>query len=200
MSTIGEKKNALRARTMQRYYLQLVKNGFAALWGDWRTRALLVLATFSTFMLGLFISAQHTILWPLYLFDCLAGYTLLLCAAFILTSRIPNASRIIDNLLRIGIVNYAYEVPLPIQYTKRENNICELVFFERGLTLTDWQDWRGKLETALDIVILDILERKAAQGVEVRLIYDDMRMGRFLLTRRFCAAAWPGRCRTHCHD
>lgn len=101
MSTIGEKKNALRARTMQRYYLQLVKNGFAALWGDWRTRALLVLATFSTFMLGLFISAQHTILWPLYLFDCLAGYTLLLCAAFILTSRIPNASRIIDNLLRI---------------------------------------------------------------------------------------------------
>lgn len=129
MSTIGEKKNALRARTMQRYYLQLVKNGFAALWVDWRTRALLVLATFSTFMLGLFISAQHTILWPLYLFDCLAGYTLLLCAAFILTSRIPNASRIIDNLLRIGIVNYAYEVPLPIQYTKRENNICEGSFY-----------------------------------------------------------------------
>lgn len=170
MSTIGEKKNALRARTMQRYYLQLVKNGFAALWVDWRTRALLVLATFSTFMLGLFISAQHTILWPLYLFDCLAGYTLLLCAAFILTSRIPNSSRIIDNLLRIGIVNYAYEVPLPIQYTKRENNICELVFFERGLTLTDWQDWRGKLETALDIVILDILPSDRPSEIRIQYV------------------------------
>jgi len=195
MSTIGEKKNALRARTMQRYYLQLIKNGFATLWGDWRTRALLVLATFSAFMLGLFISAQHAILWPLYLFDCLAGYTLLLCAALILASRIPNASRIIDNLLRIGIVNYAYEVPLPIQYSKQENNICELVFFARGLTLTDWQDWRGKLETALDIVILDILPSDRHCCFSRYL-----RVGRHLFARRFCTAAWPGRCRTHRHD
>ena len=71
--------------------------------------------------------------------------------------------------MNCGIVNYAYEVPLPIQYTKRENNICELVFFERGLTLTDWQDWRGKLETALDIVILDILP--ADRPSEIRIQY-----------------------------
>lgn len=59
MSTIGEKKNALRARTMQRYYLQLVKNGFAALWGDWRTRALLVLATFSIYAGTFYLCATH---------------------------------------------------------------------------------------------------------------------------------------------
>ena len=104
----------------------------------------------------LFTPKRYPLLWPLYDFIIAAGYLFVFALGCFCFASVPNAREIINNLLRVGIVNYAGEVPLPIKLEKSSSKIYNLTFFSRGMPYKDWEEWRTKLETAMDIMILSI--------------------------------------------
>lgn len=70
----------------------------------------------------------------------------------------PHAKEFMDDLLRIGMVNHAGEVPLPIEYSTtdtangaKSRNAQSVTFFCKGFPVEDWEStWQQKVETALN--------------------------------------------------
>lgn len=153
---MSEEKNTLRLQTMQRYRLLIFQRGFRRLIRS-PLCIMLSLVLLTACALGmLFTPKRYPLLWPLYDFIIAASYLLVFAFSCFCSASVPNAREIINNLLRVGIVNYAGEVPLPIKLEKSSSKIYNLTFFSRGMPYKDWEEWRTKLETAMDIMILSI--------------------------------------------
>lgn len=154
---MSEEKNTLRLQTMQRYRLLIFQRGFRRLIRS-PFCIMLALILLTACALGmLIIPKRYPLLWPLYDFIIAASYLFVFAFSCFCSASVPNAREIINNLLRVGIVNYAGEVPLPIKLEKSSSKIYNLTFFSRGMPYKDWEEWRTKLETAMDIMILSIL-------------------------------------------
>ena len=153
---MSEEKNTLRLQTMQRYRLLIFQRGFRRVIHN-PLCIMLALILLTACALGMLITPKcYPLLWPLYDFIIVASYLLVFAFSCFCAARVPNAREIINNLLRVGIVNYAGEVPLPIKLEKSSSKIYNLTFFSRGMPYKDWEEWRTKLETAMDIMILSI--------------------------------------------
>ena len=153
---MSEEKNTLRLQTMQRYRLLIFQRGFRRLIRS-PLCVLLAIILLTACALGMLITPKrYPLLWPLYDFIIVSVYLLVFAFSCFCAASVPNAREIINNLLRVGIVNYAGEVPLPIKLEKSSSKIYNLTFFSRGMPYKDWEEWRTKLETAMDIMILSI--------------------------------------------
>ena len=154
---MNEEKNTLRLQTMQRYRLLIFQRGFRSLICS-PFCVLLSLALLVACIIAMFFTPKrHPLLWPLYDFIIVSVYLLAFTLVCFCVASVPNAREIINNLLRVGLVNYAGEVPLPIKLEKSSSKIYRLTFFSRGMPYKDWEEWRTKLETAMDIMILSVL-------------------------------------------
>lgn len=154
---MSEEKNSLRLQTMQRYRLLIFQRGFRRLIHSPFCVLLATTLLFACAVAMLITPKRYPLLWPLYDFIITAVYLLAFSLICFCIASVPNAREIINNLLRVGIVNYAGEVPLPIRLEKSSSKIYKLTFFSRGMPYKDWEEWRTKLETAMDIMILSIL-------------------------------------------
>lgn len=153
---MSEEKNTLRLQTMQRYRLLIFQCGLRRLIRS-PLCVLLAIILLTACALGMLITPKrYPLLWPLYDFIIVSVYLLVFAFSCFCAASVPNAREIINNLLRVGIVNYAGEVPLPIKLEKSSSKIYNLTFFSRGMPYKDWEEWRTKLETAMDIMILSI--------------------------------------------
>lgn len=70
-----------------------------------------------------------------------------------------GAKKIHDDLWRIGLTNHAGESPLLIRKYKEKNKII-MEFDSCGISLKEWQDKEERIETALNIYILKIIQGK----------------------------------------
>lgn len=153
---MSEEKNTLRLQTMQRYRLLIFQRGFRRLIRSPLYVLLAIILLTACALAMLFTQKRNPLLWPLYDFIIVSVYLLAFALCCFCSASVPNAREIINNLLRVGIVNYAGEVPLPIKLEKSSSKIYRLTFFSRGMPYKDWEEWRTKLETAMDIMILSI--------------------------------------------
>lgn len=96
----------------------------------------------------------------------------------------PHAKEFMDDLLRIGMVNHAGEVPLPIEYStantandaKCRNAQC-VTFFCKGFPVEDWEGiWRQKVETALNCSIDHFEEGKDKREVRMWFLPGNIKL------------------------
>lgn len=101
---------------------------------------------------NLLLSSFHVVIIILFL--------LVLCIMLVLFGMPRCAKRYHDNFQRAGMINSATEAPALLKRTYDEGNsrIQKLVFFCKGLPLSQWQDNKEKIESALNISI-DRIER-----------------------------------------
>ena len=153
---MNDEKNSLRNQTIRRYRLLILRRGFRKV-----SHSPIYLALALVLLCGCCAAALHylkyPLLWPLYAAAFTVLYLFLTAMVCYLAAAVPGAQEIINNLLRVGIMNYAGEVPLPIKLEKGADKMYKLTFFSRGMPYEDWEGLRTKLETAMDIMILSIL-------------------------------------------
>lgn len=153
---MNEEKNLLRTQTMQRYRLLILKNGLQNIFQKPSSILFAVMAAVICILAAVALSFHRMLLFPCYMALLGVLYLLALLAICFRSASVPKAREIINNLLRVGIVNYAGEVPLPIRWEKYTEQISAITFASRGMPYKDWEEWRTKLETAMDILILSI--------------------------------------------
>ena len=88
------------------------------------------------------------------------GFVFVASVLMIVFGMPKHAKRYHDNFQRAGMINSAMEAPALLERTYDEENsrIQRLVFFCTGLPLSQWQDNKEKIESALNISI-DRIER-----------------------------------------
>ena len=154
---MNDEKNLLRMQTMKRYRFLILKNGLQNIFQKPSSILFAVIAAVICILAAVALSFRRMLLFPYYLALFGVLYLLALLAICFRSASVPRAREIINNLLRVGIVNYAGEVPLPIRWEKYTEQISAITFTSRGMPYKDWDEWRTKLETAMDILILSIL-------------------------------------------
>lgn len=92
--------------------------------------------------------------------EIIIAFSLLLCVLFVMFGMPKYAKRYHDNFQRAGMINSAMEAPALLErsYDKANSRIQRLVFFCKGLPLSQWQDNKERIESALNISI-DRVER-----------------------------------------
>lgn len=125
----------------------------------WSVTAILCLHTPNT------SSDLRTAVVPIYV---LVGIVATVAALYIV-GHIPGGHIIYDNLIRAGIVNKAYEVPVPIAIYKDGANGISITFYSKGFPLEMWTDTEQLplIATALSLEILSAKPGKCNQKVMI---------------------------------
>lgn len=77
---------------------------------------------------------------------------------------------IAQDIQRIGLKNAAGEHPVLIDRHKEDETVEVLTFLSHGVHLTQFEDHREKLESALDINIISIEQGKNNRTVQLRVV------------------------------
>ena len=101
---------------MKRYRLLILENGFQNIVKKPSSILFAVIAAVICILAAVALSFHRMLLFPDYLVLFGVLYLLALLAICFRSASVPRAREIINNLLRVGIVNYAGEVPLPIRW------------------------------------------------------------------------------------
>ncbi len=160
-------KFRLYKKNLNRYYLRVFYQGLHKLnrlCGSWILSALVILLAISIIsaLLSIFQSGitNETILIITAIMNMVIAVFLVGAGIFELGWN-PHAKEFMDDLLRIGMVNHAGEVPLPIEYSTittandaKYHNAQSVTFFCKGFPVEDWEaTWQQKVETALNCSI-----------------------------------------------
>ena len=117
-----------------------------------------------------FVLAEALVFAILSLVYCLEPVVLrafsrtVLTVAFIVTQplilyacgSVPGSWGMYRDFVRIGLVNAAGEAPILLQISHTEDEITELHFHSKGVTLLKWQDEIEAIQSALDMTVVSI--------------------------------------------
>ena len=103
---MNDEKDTLRNQTMRRYRLLTLRRGFRKVRHSPIYLAL-ILALLGGGWAAAFHYLKYPILWPLYAAAFSILYLFLSAMVCYWAAAVPGAQEIINNLLRVGIVNYA---------------------------------------------------------------------------------------------
>ncbi len=86
-----------------------------------------------------------------------------------------------ENLWRIGLTNHAGEAPLLLSKRKgKERGIVILEFIPNGISRTEWEDKKEKIETSLDVYIINIEEGKNKKRMILHTVSGDCKLPKFM--------------------
>ena len=171
---MNEEKFRLRQQSRRNYYYRLFQCGCKKLISN---RPLLIIATaflllFGTIWFVLFAAAraEQNIMRLLWLICSIPILFISGCIAVYLYGKPKNAEEIYDNLVRIGMVNFAGEAPVPVAAHKLGGGVHELVFYSKGFPYAAWDEMKEKIETALDVSVLYFGEGMNKREISMRYI------------------------------
>ena len=82
--------------------------------------------------------------------------TVMLLSVLALIGTPQKANQIYEDLWRIGLTNHAGEAPFLIRRYDKDEFVTILEFDPNGIPLTDWQNKKDRIETALNVHIVKI--------------------------------------------
>lgn len=171
---MNEEKFRLRQQSRRNYYRRLFVNGFEKLISN---RPLLIIATAFLFVLSVIwlvlfavARAEQNIIRLLWLVCSVPVYFAAVCFFLYFYGKPQNAEEIFDDLTRIGMVNFAGEAPVPVASRKLGGGVWELVFYSKGFPYATWDEYKEKIETALDVSILYFTEGNNKREITMRYI------------------------------
>lgn len=171
---MNDEKFRLRQQSQRYYYVQLFRIGLKKLIHN---RPLLIGATaFLVLIAATWIAAiavaraEQNIIRLLWLICGLVLFTAAVCFAIFLYGRPKGAGEIFDDLTRIGMVNFAGEAPVPLAVRKLGGGVQEIVFFSKGFPYPAWEEYKEKIETALDVSILYFTEGGNKREITMRYL------------------------------
>lgn len=158
---MNDEKAALRRRTRLRFVVIILRNGMQSILHNRKKRLTFLLATLAIFTVVTYMSRPNRYL-PMIGTITAIGYAAIgmaaLAAVVYLLGRVPHAWHIYDDFVRIGWVNSAGEAPVLITYERRATHLYLLRFWCRGLPREEWADTKEKIETALNLRIIDTMD------------------------------------------
>ena len=165
-------KEALRRKTERHYMAVVFGNGIRAIRYDRRKRIIFLSAALAVLLLTVWLCQPGRYVLPILWQTAIVGYSAaalaVLAAVIYGLGRVPNARQIYEDFLRIGWVNSAGEPPVLTEYKKVRDKLVELHFYSKGLPRAEWEENKARLETALNLYILEI--REGANRREVVLL------------------------------
>ncbi len=171
---MNDEKNRLRQQSRRYYYFQLFRIGLKKFI---KNRPLLIGATAfliaiaATWIAAIAVArAEQNIIRLLWLICGLVLFTAAVCFAIFLYGKPKGAEEIFDDLTRIGMVNFAGEAPVPLAVRKLGGGVQEIVFYSKGFPYPAWEEYKEKIETALDVSILYFAEGGNKREITMRYI------------------------------
>lgn len=158
---MNDEKAVLRRRTRLRFLFVILRNGAQNIIHNRKKRLTFLLAALAIFAAVAYMSRPNRYL-PMIVTIAVIGYAAIgiaaLAAVVYLLGRVPHAWHIYDDFVRIGWVNSAGEAPVLITYERRATHLYLLRFWCRGLPREEWENAKEKIETALNLRIIDTMD------------------------------------------
>lgn len=165
-------KEMLRRKTERHYMAIVFLNGVKTIRHDRRKRTLFLSAALAALLLTAWLCLPGRymlpILWQVAVIGYSAAALAILAAVTYWLGRVPYARQHYEDFLRIGWANSAGEPPVLTEYRKARDKLVELHFYSKGLPRAEWEENKARLETALNLYILEI--REGASRREVVLL------------------------------
>ena len=152
---MNDEKFALRQKTRRNYILRVALNGLGKMWKAKWPMCLIALAAAAVTYLTLATQSffdQLTALATVFVF-CVG-----VPVVAYLVGYVPSAWTIYEDMVRIGMVNAADEAPVLFERWHKEGNLYAMRFWAKGFPLGVWEDMKEKIETALNISIVQFDE------------------------------------------
>lgn len=161
-------KFQIERETVNHHWSLRLEMGLKAIWADRRKTAFMtgyVLVMLLVWLVqpwglllieGQFAAVQRTSARNLFLVGSITGL-----AGLVVMFGTPFGWKSIQNdLRRVGLVNHAGEAPFPVaSWRDKENPRVTVMEFETcGVPLSEWEDKREKIETALNLYVAKITE------------------------------------------
>ena len=158
---MNDEKAALRRRTRLRFIAIIMRNGARNITHNRKKRLAFLLTALAIFVAATYMSRPSRYLPVIGTFAAI-GYTVtgvgVLAAVVYLLGRVPHAWHIYDDFVRIGWTNSAGEAPVLITYERRATHLYLLRFWCRGLPREEWENAKEKIETAINLRIIDTMD------------------------------------------
>lgn len=165
-------KEMLRRKTERHYMLVVFLNGVKNIRYDRRKRTIFLSAALAVLLLTAWLCQPGRymlpILWQVAVIGYSAAALAVLAAVTYWLGRVPHARQYYEDFLRIGWANSAGEPPVLTEYREVRDKLVELHFYSKGLPRAEWEENKARLETALNLYILEI--REGASRREVVLL------------------------------
>ncbi len=171
---MNEDKFRLRQQSRRHYFSRLFVNGLKKLI---RHKGLLIAAIVILLSAILLWTAalaaarcDNDIIRLTWLIFAVPTFVVIGFIAVLLYGRPKNAEQIYSDLIRIGMVNFAGEAPVPVASRKLNGVEQELVFSAKGFPYSEWADYKDKIETALNITVLSFSEGENKREVVMKYV------------------------------
>lgn len=186
----NEDKERLNQQTQKKYFFHRLANGCKAVWENTAHKIILIALYPATILiwylfksnLGLedipLISPIFIVLVELMLLALLIGGTFFILILFGTPYGFNKTS---NEFQRIGMTNSASEVPMILTRTqdKRHSNV-EILEFDVGIPLTEWEKARGYIEAALNVNIVEIIEGRDKRRILLHVVPADSGLPDFI--------------------
>ncbi len=174
---MDEIKFSLRQKTIQKFFVIAFFQGIKKLRDDKKSLKYFS-AIVSIFIAVAFINIVNsaTISGILGLLNTFISIPVIIIAVILLIALfgyVPGAIEIFNNLTRIGMINTAFEAPIPIHIENKSDVLKDITFWSKGFPLSEWENWKEKIETALNIHILGFSETASKREITLHCASAD---------------------------
>lgn len=175
-------KERLEQKNMNRFIFLRFKNGCLSITKDLKKAvALTIYLTIASLLwyfkdtlfhiqpnnlLGNISHQLISILFPLYIIGILIVLLVALGTPW-------GSGKVMENLWRIGLLNHVGETPVLLKITKENKRNIIYEFETNGIPIVDWENKREKIETALNIHIVKIIDGKNKRRILLHAVRSE---------------------------